>query len=242
MSSIFQVAPWVTAVLLAAMGAAAGATGAVSVAAGSPAQPPAQRKGATVMPIKEHRSGTWSPGLTAAEQATLFAIANDTLAWCVKGGRGAFDFTPYALTDKLKVQTATFVTLKIGGDLRGCIGSLAPEAELYRSVHDNAVNAALRDPRFSAVTPRELPLLEVDVSILSPIRPIATLDEFHLGEHGIIIEKGGRRAVYLPEVAVEQGWTREETLTSLSRKAGLPADAWRAGAGFKVFSSVVLAR
>jgi AmmeMemoRadiSam system protein A len=124
--------------------------------------------------------------------------------------------------------------------LRGCIGSLEPQAPLCRSVHENAVGAALRDPRFPPVSARELPRLVVDVSILSLIEPIAGPGAFRLGEHGIILEKGWHRAVYLPEVAPEQGWTVEETLCSLSEKAGLPPDAWRKGANFKVFSSVVL--
>ena len=83
----------------------------------------------------------------------------------------------------------------------------------------------------------ELKDLEVEVSVLTPPRPIASWEEFRVGEHGIILSKGGRRAVFLPEVAVEQGWTREETLSHLARKAGLPADAWREGASFAVFTS-----
>lgn len=192
--------------------------------------------------IKEHRSGEWTPGLTDEEKQTLFAIVEDTLKWCVNGGRGSFSFDGYKLTDKLKVKTATFVTLKEHGMLRGCIGSLAPVESLYESVHDNAINASLRDPRFNPVAPAELGKLEVHISILSPIRDIASLDEFKIGEHGIIMEKGMYRAVYLPEVAVEQGWTKEETLSSLSEKAGARPDAWKAGAKFKVFSSVALSR
>jgi AmmeMemoRadiSam system protein A len=192
--------------------------------------------------MKEVRSGSWTPGLTGAEEETLFRIAEDTLAWCVKRRGGTFAFEAYALTPKLKERYATFVTLKMGGDLRGCIGSLSPTDNLYRSVHDNAVNAALKDFRFSPVTAEELPDIEVEISVLSPIEPIASLNEFRLGEHGIIIEKGMNRAVYLPEVAVEQGWTAEETLSSLSMKAGLRPNAWKEGARFRVFSSVKLAK
>jgi AmmeMemoRadiSam system protein A len=190
--------------------------------------------------VKEHRSGEWTPGLTDVEKGTLFAIARDTLKWCVEGGKGEFPFDGYTLTPVMKTNTATFVTLKIRGQLRGCIGSLAPVAPLYESVHDNAINAALRDPRFMPVRPDELKRIEVDVSILSPIRDIPSIKEFKIGQHGIIMEKGRYRAVYLPEVATEQGWTVDETLSSLSMKAGLPADAWRQGATFKVFESVVL--
>jgi AmmeMemoRadiSam system protein A len=191
--------------------------------------------------IKEVRSGAWTPGLTDEEKAVLFAIAEDTLTWCVHGEREPFDLSRYALTPKLKTRMATFVTLKTGdGMLRGCIGSLAPEDELYQSVHNNAILASLRDPRFPPVRPMELPQIKVHISLLSPIAPIGSLDEFKIGEHGIILEKGYNRAVYLPEVAVEQNWTREEALTSLSHKAGLRGDAWMSGAHFKVFSSVVL--
>ncbi|MEI6564676.1 MAG: AmmeMemoRadiSam system protein A [bacterium] len=190
--------------------------------------------------MKEYRSGSWTPGLSEAEKTTLFAIANDTLKWCVKGRHGEFDFSPYVITPLMKTSMATFVTLKIKGELRGCIGSLAPVEALYLSIHNNAVNAALRDPRFSPVQPGELPRIEVDVSVLSPIRDIPSIADFKIGQQGIILEKGRYRAVYLPEVATEQGWTVEETLSSLSQKAGLPSDAWRKGATFQVFESVVL--
>ena len=199
------------------------------------------------MSISEHRSGAWTPGLTDEEKATLFAIAKDTLAWCVNGAAGAmnkkkgpFPIESYTITSRLKADTATFVTLKIRGDLRGCIGSLAPVEPLFLSVHHNAVNAAMHDPRFSPVQSAELPDITVDVSILSPIKDIPNLDAFKLGQHGIILSKGLAHAVFLPEVAIEQGWTKEETLAHLSQKAGLSANAWRQDAQFQVFESVVL--
>ncbi len=192
--------------------------------------------------VKEHRSGDWDPGLTEAEKETLFAIVADTLEWCVKGGAGEFNFDKYTITETLKRPTHSFVTLKIKNMLRGCIGSLPPmPAEpMYKSVHENAINAALKDWRFRPVSLAELGKIDVHISLLSPVKDIKTLDEFHIGEHGIILIKGGHRAVYLPEVAVEQGWSKEETLESLSEKAGLPPDAWKQGARFQVFSSVVL--
>ncbi|MFH1476655.1 MAG: AmmeMemoRadiSam system protein A [Verrucomicrobiota bacterium] len=194
----------------------------------------------TNMRISEHRSGAWTPELTNEEKATLFVIAKDTLAWCTRGKKGPFPIESYTITPKLKVNTATFVTLKIHGDLRGCIGSLTPVEPLFLSVHHNAVNAAMHDHRFSPVQNAELPDITVDVSILSPIRDIPNPDAFKLGQHGIILGLGPARAVFLPEVAIEQSWTKEETLAHLSQKAGLSADAWRAGAQFQVFESVVL--
>ena len=192
------------------------------------------------MKIIEHCSGTWNPGLSEKEKSALFAIAQDTLKWCVNKEGGKFGMEKYELTPKLKVATATFVTLKIKGELRGCIGSLAPSEPLYLSVHHNAVNAALHDYRFNPVGKAELPSISVDVSILSPIREIPSLDEFKLGQQGIILAKGMSRAVFLPEVALEQKWTRDETLTHLALKAGLERDAWQKDARFQVFESVVL--
>jgi len=192
------------------------------------------------MKIIEHCSGEWNPGLSEKEKSTLFAIARDTLKWCVSRQDGKFPMEKYELTPKLKTDTATFVTLKIKGELRGCIGSLSPSEPLYLSVHHNAVNAALHDFRFSPVTKAELPLISVDVSILAPIREIPSLDDFKLGQQGIILQKGMAHAVFLPEVALEQKWTRDETLNHLALKAGLERDAWQKGARFQVFESVVL--
>jgi len=191
--------------------------------------------------IVEKRSGQWTCGLNDEERHTLFAIARDTIEWAVRRPGGEFDWARYALTDRLREPRATFVTLKKAGHLRGCIGSLAPDAPLYQSVHQNAIQAALHDPRFPPVIPAELPHLHLDVSILSPIRDLPSWRDFRIGEQGIILIKGFHRAVYLPEVAIEQGWTVEETLSSLSEKAGLPPDAWKSGARFQVFESVVLA-
>lgn len=192
------------------------------------------------MKITEHLSGAWNPGLSEKEKTTLFAIAKDTLAWCVNEKSGKFSFDKYELTPKLKEDTATFVTLKIRGDLRGCIGSLAPTETLYLSVHHNAANAAMHDYRFRPVTPAELPAISVDVSILSPIREIPSLADFKLGRQGIILQKGMARAVFLPEVALEQKWTKDETLTHLALKAGLDRDAWKKESRFQVFESAVL--
>lgn len=192
------------------------------------------------MKIIEHCSGAWNPGLSEKEKNALFAIARDTLDWCVGRKNGKFGIEKYELTPKLKAATATFVTLKIKGELRGCIGSLSPSEPLYLSVHHNAVNAALHDYRFNPVIKTELPSISIDVSILSPIREIPSLAEFRLGQQGIILESGMARAVFLPEVALEQKWTKEETLTHLALKAGLERNAWQKDARFQVFESAVL--
>jgi AmmeMemoRadiSam system protein A len=135
---------------------------------------------------------------------------------------------------------ATFVTLRRreDGALRGCIGELMAYRPLVESLRANAVAAASRDPRFSAVTAEELEGLRVELSVLSDPAPVASPEEIRLGEHGVILRHGERRAVFLPEVATDQGWDRPTTLRALSRKAGLPLDAWRSPmARFEVFTS-----
>jgi AmmeMemoRadiSam system protein A len=190
--------------------------------------------------MKEIKSGTWSPDFTDSEKRTLFSVAEDTLQWCVNKPETNFSFESYDITDSLKKEFATFVTLKIHDRLRGCIGSLTAQAPVYKSVHENAINAALNDYRFPKVQSNELNLISIDVSVLSPIKQIPSIDQFKIFEQGIIIEKRGRSAVFLPEVAKEQGWTKEETLSQLSLKAGLPPDAWKEDTEYKVFESVVI--
>jgi len=142
-----------------------------------------------------------------------------------------------SLPERLKEPGGAFVTLKRDGELRGCIGYILPREPLYLAVLENGDNAARRDPRFTPVTRDELAGLSVEVSVLTPPRPIAGYEEFEVGRQGVILSKSGRSAVFLPEVATEQGWDRAETLSHLALKAGLPSDAWRSGAEFQVFES-----
>jgi MEMO1 family protein len=144
-----------------------------------------------------------------------------------------------ALTPRLKAESGTFVTLKQNGRLRGCIGNIMPVKPLFQAVLDNAVNAAHFDRRFKPVQPEELPQTSVEVSVLTP--PVARNDwrDLVLGRDGIILSKPGGSAVFLPQVAVEQGWTLEETLAHLSSKAGLGRDGWRDGATYQTFEAIV---
>lgn len=233
---------WVAAIVVMFAGCNMGDMAAREPNAPRAGQEASVAKKKEVLQVKEHKSGEWSPELSEEEKATLFAIVEDTLKMCVTQPDRKFSFEEYAITEKMKKDTATFVTLKIKGMLRGCIGSLVPVAPMYQSVHDNAILAALRDHRFRPVSERELGMIDVSISILSPVVEIDSLEEFRIGEHGIILTKGRARSVYLPEVAVEQGWNKEETLSSLSQKAGLSSDGWRNGASFQVFSSVGLSK
>jgi AmmeMemoRadiSam system protein B/AmmeMemoRadiSam system protein A len=141
------------------------------------------------------------------------------------------------LPERLKEPSGAFVTLKENGQLRGCIGYILPRKPLYEAVLENGFNAARNDRRFMPVRGDELGDLEIEVSVLSEPRSIDSYDQFQVGEQGVILSKDGHQAVFLPEVAPEQGWTREDTLSHLAQKAGLAPDAWRDGASFEVFTS-----
>lgn len=147
-------------------------------------------------------------------------------------------------TDALLEARGVFVTLRTVDParpaeppaLRGCIGTLAADAPLHRAVARYARHAAFDDPRFPPLRASEWPRVRLSVSVLTVSRPIASADEIVPGRHGVILERDGRSAVFLPQVAVEQGWDRATLLEHLARKAGLARDAWR-GARLSVFEA-----
>lgn len=142
---------------------------------------------------------------------------------------------------ELAQPAGAFVSLHKAGHLRGCMGWLETDEALWRVLRRVARSAAFEDPRFPALRPREWPQCEVEISVLEPARPVSGPETIRIGRHGIVLEARGRRAVYLPQVALEQGWTLEETLTQLALKAGLEADAWRASdCRLQVFEALIL--
>ena len=176
--------------------------------------------------------------LTAADKKALLQLARETLQRYLNTEtlpliRG---FDP-----KLQRDQGVFVTLTKRGDLRGCIGNIIGGAPLCRLVSRMALEAALNDPRFSKVQAKELDSLEIEISVLTPPRKIGAPQEIVVGRDGVILSKSGRSAVFLPQVATEQGWGRDEMLDNLSLKAGLPAGAWRTGTTFSVFQAEVFA-
>ncbi len=122
---------------------------------------------------------------------------------------------------------AAFVTLTVGGELRGCMGRLDAGRPLWENVRDAAIAAAIGDPRFPPLAPEEVPRVRIEVSILSLLTEIADAADFDAERHGIVVEAAGRRALLLPKVAREQGWDEAATLAAVCRKAGLPPEAWR---------------
>ena len=181
----------------------------------------------------DHSSGeTLDPG----DRKALLALARETIRRRLAAGTAP----PLpGLSPKAREPRGAFVTLKKGGDLRGCIGNMAPGAPLDRVVGAMALQAAFNDPRFPPVALEELPHLTIEISALTPMKPVGDPGDIVVGRDGVLLEKDGRSAVFLPQVATEQGWGRDEMLDHLCRKAGLPAGGWRSGAKFSVFQAEV---
>ncbi len=181
-----------------------------------------------------------SAELTAADHEVLLRLARISLIQAVRTGEApTLESTGVVLTPNLRQVMGGFVTLTQQGHLRGCVGEIFPRREIWRVVLDQAVNAALHDPRFDAVGVDELPGLAIEISALTPPHPVASYKEIEIGKHGIVLSKKGRSAVFLPQVATEQGWDLAATLSHLAVKAGMRADAWREGAEFMVFEAQV---
>ena len=143
------------------------------------------------------------------------------------------------ISPAMKSPRAAFVTLKKNSQLRGCIGDIFPQRPLYRSVIINAINAAVNDRRFPPLTKDECNDITIEISALTPPEPVESYGQIRIGTDGVVLRRDGKSAVYLPQVAPEQGWDLNQTLTNLSRKAGLPVDAWKEGASFLVFQADV---
>lgn len=125
------------------------------------------------------------------------------------------------------VQSGCFVTIKYQGRLRGCIGNFVSERPLWETVREMAVSAATRDSRFSPMQPAELSDFDLEISVLSPLRDVGSVDEIQVGQHGLYIIKGSSHGVLLPQVATEYGWDRDTFLCQTCRKAGLPENSWQ---------------
>jgi len=162
--------------------------------------------------------------LSDEQKRRLIEVARQSLHAAVAGGP-----PPDLRTDdpELLEPRGAFVTLKRGGQLRGCIGYVEPRVPLIEAVADNARSAALHDPRFTPVAADELPDIELDISALTPLQPVQDVEEIEVGRHGLMISCGPSRGLLLPQVPVEWGWDREEFLAHTCLKAGLPPDAWR---------------
>ncbi len=172
--------------------------------------------------------------LTRDSQEQLLRIARAALAARVRRVPASM---PDASASAL-CQPA-FVTIFCRGELRGCLGRLTPDVSLPELVSGLAQEVADSDPRFDPVRPEELDDISLEISVLTPERQIQQVSEIEIGRHGLIIEKGSRRGLLLPQVATEHGWDRDTFVAHACLKAGLANDAWRHGARIFVFEAQV---
>jgi AmmeMemoRadiSam system protein A len=165
--------------------------------------------------------------MTDAEKTAILETARAAVKAAVRADpQPPVDSTESVFDEKRGV----FVTLKTGGRLRGCIGRFDPAEPLRELLPEMAVASATQDPRFlyDRITPKELPDLEIEVSVLSPLERTDDPLSIELGTHGIYIKKGFQSGCFLPQVATETGWSKEEFLSNCaSHKAGLAPDAWQ---------------
>jgi AmmeMemoRadiSam system protein A len=164
--------------------------------------------------------------LKKTDRESLLEIARRSIESAVRGDHSAAS-EPGSPAIALREPAAAFVTIHELGDLRGCIGLLRFDVPLWQNVRDAAAAAALDDPRFLPISESELPDLLVEVSVLEPPVPLADAADFVAGRDGIVVERGGHRALLLPQVAVEMAWSAQQMLEAVCRKAHLPGDAWR---------------
>jgi uncharacterized protein len=181
-------------------------------------------------PILAAEAAEYSP----EERAILLGLAHRSI-------EAALDDRQLDLTSPnahLAQPRAAFTSLHLRGRLRGCIGYVLPNQPLYQTVAETARAAAFDDPRFEPVTRDEASELKVEISVLSPLRPIVPEDVV-IGKHGLVVTQGSRRGLLLPQVPVEWNWDRETFLLQICMKAGLAPHAWRHDAELQAFTAEV---
>ena len=173
------------------------------------------------------------PDLSSDARSALLKIARSAVGAAVRG-ESEPDFPPEAIEgavgDELAQPRGCFVTLKTGGRLRGCLGHFEADAPARERVREMARASTLDDPRFGGdrIRPEELPEVDIEISVLYPREKVDDPLSIELGRDGIYVRRGARAGCFLPQVATETGWTKEEFLSyCCSHKAGLDSDAWR---------------
>jgi uncharacterized protein len=172
--------------------------------------------------------------LSVEDRQTLLRLAHESILSALEQREISLEAPSEALAE----ASGVFTSLHFGDRLRGCVGYVRPEISLYRAVAESARAAAFADTRFSPVTKEEAPQVCVELSVLSPLRPVAP-ETVEVGRHGLLITMNGHRGLLLPQVAVEHGWDRTTFLEQTCRKAGLPLNAWREGATIEAFTAQI---
>ncbi|HEV2500020.1 MAG TPA: AmmeMemoRadiSam system protein A [Terriglobia bacterium] len=175
--------------------------------------------------------------LTEADQQLLLRIARRALEEKIRLQNLP---PPAEMPSSVARPGGAFVTLHIGGALRGCVGRVESSHPLYQTVYECAISAALSDSRFDPVLSEEVPRLQIEVSALSPLVDIRP-EDIEVGVHGLLISQGMRHGLLLPQVATEWQWDRTKFLDQTCVKAGLAQDAWKRGARIQAFTAQVFA-
>lgn len=175
--------------------------------------------------------------LSKKSKKALLTIARSAIESKLSGQPAEFPETLLAI-DELEREGGAFVTIHLNGRLRGCIGLIESQMPLKETVYEMAYHAAFHDPRFPALTVNELPEIDLEISVLTKPKTIESPQQIRLGQDGIIFVKDNCRALFLPQVAPEQGWNLNATLSALSQKAGLSPSAWKMpDSHFEVFQA-----
>lgn len=176
-----------------------------------------------------------SPGEYSAEERTLLLqLAHDA----INAALDQRELELPAIPEHLQQRRGAFTTLHLLGQVRGCVGYVFPVAPLFETVMETARAAAFHDMRFLPVTREEAAQLLISISVLSPLFSIQA-EEVELGKHGLLISRGHRRGLLLPQVPAEHGWDRVTFLEQTCRKAGLPPDAWQHDATLEAFTAEI---
>jgi AmmeMemoRadiSam system protein B/AmmeMemoRadiSam system protein A len=175
------------------------------------------------------------PTFTTQQREELLKLARDAVSNAMQNHQ-----ILYAENDDptLNRLSGAFVTLKSNGELRGCVGHMRGDTPLYQVVQEMAVAAATADERFLPLTLEELDQIDIEISVLSPLRRVTDLDQIEVGTHGLLIYDAGQQGVLLPQVAVEEGWDRDTFLNNLCEKAGLAANCWQKNPAIYTFTAV----
>jgi len=177
--------------------------------------------------------------LSSKEKEILLSAARESIGSLYN--KTKIPIVDYKLYPNLKLNAGAFVTLKIRNDLRGCIGFITSEQPLFETVCEVAKHAAVEDPRFPPLSQRELNSIDIEISVLSPLKKISEYNEIEIGTHGLLVEEGFNRGLLLPQVATENNYTVQQFLSSICMKAGLASDLWqRKKLNLKVFTALIL--
>ncbi|HEY4662188.1 MAG TPA: AmmeMemoRadiSam system protein A [Candidatus Humimicrobiaceae bacterium] len=175
--------------------------------------------------------------LTMEHKKILLKIARESITNTIHFGT----VPEYRINDAvLNTKCGAFVTLHIGGNLRGCIGNITADTPLWETIRNMAIESAMRDPRFPSVSLNELEDIDIEISVLSPLKKIKNLEEIKVGKHGLFIKKGFYQGLLLPQVATDYKWNKVQFLEQTCFKAGLNKDCYKqVSTEIYIFSAIV---